>query len=322
MKYNKQLVSLSSVNMDDLTWRITTETDVEDIARSIACIGLLNVPFLMECQPSVYVVISGFRRIEACRKLGWTQIEANLVQPETSPLTCAKLAITDNSFQRSLNFIEQSRACHLLCRHIQDAEKIVETARTLNLPCALSLIKKIETLCQLSLPIQQGILFDTISMPVAVELGKLGTDAAECIAQLFNQLKISLSKQRQLLSMVTEIAAREKISILDVMNGTQIQSILSDDDLDRSQKGSQILFFLKKRRYPEITRVENEYKKNIHQLKLGNQIKLIPPLHFEGSIYTLSLQFRSLAELQQRNESLVQMMNHPILKNILPQSNF
>ncbi|MDD4072222.1 MAG: ParB/RepB/Spo0J family partition protein, partial [Desulfobacterales bacterium] len=285
-------------------------------------IGLLNVPFLMACQPSGYVVISGFRRIEACRQLGWTRIEANLVEPETSPLTCAKLAITDNSFQRPLNLIEQSRACHLLCRHIRGAEQMAETARSLNLPVALSLIKKIEPLCQLPPAIQDGILSDTISMPVAVELGSLETDAAECIAQLFNELKISLSKQRQVLSMVTEIAAREKISILDVINDPQFQSILSDDDPDRTQKASHLLFFLKKRRYPEITRVENEFKKNIHQLKLGNQIKLIPPPHFEGSTYTLSLQFSSLAELQERNESLVQMINHPILKNILPPGNY
>lgn len=317
MRCKKQMVSLSCVDTDDSTYRITTETALDDLIVSIDRTGLIHAPFLVENQPSIYIPVSGFRRICACRQLNWSCIEANIIEAETEPLIPAKLAIADNSLQRPLNIIEQSRAYQLLYRCIDDDEMVVKIARELKLQSSASLIRKIKPLCSLSPSVQDGILSDAISMPVAIEMKDLEADATESFARLFNQLRISLSKQRQLLSMAKEIASREIISVADVICDDDIQAVLADSHLDRPQKAARILFILKKRRFPEITRKEQEFEHNIQQLKLGQHIKLIPPAHFEGPAYTLSMQFNGLDELKDRMIALERILNHPALIKIL-----
>ena len=61
-----QTVKLSEIDHADDTYRITTQTDVSDLKQSFKRVGLLNPPFLIENNSS-YTVVSGFRRIEACR---------------------------------------------------------------------------------------------------------------------------------------------------------------------------------------------------------------------------------------------------------------
>ena len=87
----------------------------------------------------------------------------------------------------------------------------------INIPMAKktfqSIIDKMIGLVRLPLPIQEGILDDTLALSMAVELGAM--DAADAVefTRLFQLLKLSLNKQREMLTLVKEISRREDIRI-------------------------------------------------------------------------------------------------------------
>ena len=196
---------MGKVDLADNTFRITTCTDLDKLVLSIQKLGLLHPPVL-RYNPPGYAIICGFRRIAACLSLGWEKVSARILKENFGPFQLAQLAIADNASQRSLNLLETSRAVKLLTDVCTDQKQLQKTSQALGLPSIPSATAKVEKLCRLPLKIQDGILADTINMSMALELGGLDPQDAEGLVELFDQLKVGLNKQRELLLLLKEIA--------------------------------------------------------------------------------------------------------------------
>jgi ParB family chromosome partitioning protein len=316
MRFKQKIVKLSLIDSNDDSFRITTQINIDHLMVSIDNVGVLNLPLLIE-KNSGYKIVCGFRRIEACRRLGWTDVEARILDSDTKRLECIKYAITDNSLQRPLNLIEQSRSINMLYGFFKDVGALGKSLSVMGLPDNPSIIKKIKELYHLPKFVQSGILSNTISLAMALELGRLQLEAGECLAKLFQTLTLSLNKQREILSLVKEISLREDISILKVLENDNLQKILTHKNLDRNQKIREIRIYLKQRRFPFITAAEKEFEKHVKKLKLGSETKLIPPDNFEGTTYTLKLFFKNLIELKDRKASFDALIKNPSLNKIL-----
>jgi len=320
MRFKQKIAKLSLIDSKDHSFRITTQINVDHLMNSIDYAGMLNLPLLIE-EKTGYKIVSGYRRIEACRQLNWAEVEVRILESDTKKLECIMYAITDNSLQRPLNLIEQSRSINLLYPFIKDFSILSKELSIMGLPGNPSIIKKIKELCHLSGSVQHGILSNTLSLTMALELGRLERGAGDGFAKLFETLKLSLNKQREILTLVKEISLREDIPILKVIKTDRVQKILSNEDLDRNQKIRKIRIYLKQRRFPVITAAEKEFENHLKKLKLGSGTKLIPPDNFEGTTYILKLFFKNLIELKGRQASIDALIKNPSLRKILDRSN-
>ena len=316
MRFKQKNVKLSLIDSNDDSFRITTQRNIDHLMASIDYVGMLNLPLLIE-KKSGYKIVCGFRRIKACRRLNWTNVEARILDSDTKSFECTTYAIVDNSLQRPLNLIEQSRSINMLYGCLKDVSVLGKSLSAIGLPANPSMIKKIKRLHHLPKFVQSGILSNTISLAMALELGSLQVEAAERLANLFQTLALSLNKQREILSLVKEISFCEDISIMKVIKNKNLQKILTHENLDRNQKIREIRIYLKQRRFPVITAAEKEFEKHVKKLKLGSRTKLIPPDNFEGTTYTLKLLFKDLVELKDRQERLDALIKNPSLKQIL-----
>ena len=309
-------VSLVDIDSDDHTFRITTRTDIEDLLGSIPKIGLLQPPVLIAASGG-HTIVCGFRRIAACRRLGKTRITARILDIALDPFNAAQLSIAENAFQRSLNLVETSRALNLLGDFGPDQQQRREAADWLGLPVNRSVTREIKKICNLPLVIQESILTDTINLSMALELGRLDKTTAEGLVGLFHQLKVGLNKQRELILLLKEIAAREDTSVLQLIGEKPLQEILNAAEMDRAVKRQKVRSYLRQRRFPTITRAEEDYRKLVKQLKLGGNINLIPPKDFEGNTFSLALRFDNGRELGDLNKKIEKMIQHPALAKIL-----
>ncbi len=316
MILKETIVDLASVDSRDQTFRITSNTESDDLVESIRTVGLINSPVLI-VEKSRFRIVCGFRRIHAAGLLGWEEIPAKILPPDTVAMRCVKLAISDNRFQRPMNLLEESRAYAMISGLVESDHEKIRTARSVGLSGSLSRIRKIETICRLPVPVQQGVQNNTISLSTALELSNMPSDTAIAFADLFSTLKLSLNKQRELVRTVEEIAIRERATIADVLRSHTVQNPLHNPDMDRSQKVQHLRDALKKRRFPEITRAEDRFDRYLKTLKLGPGVKLMPPPYFEGITYTLSMRFNSLDELQQHKKTVGRLIQNPSLKKIL-----
>jgi ParB family chromosome partitioning protein len=247
----------------------------------------------------------------ACQSLGFSAIEAKIAGPKMAVLECAKIAIADNSFERNLNLVELSRALNLLNNTLDDRTVFYDTARTLGLPDNNSVIEKIMKIKQLPWIVQEGIINGAISLPVAIDLGDLDKESSEFLTKLFNDLHLSLNKQRELLVLIREISLRDNISIKNLFEEEEIRIILKDDLLDCPQIAGRLRVQLRKRRFPAIADAEEKFEEYVRSLKLKGKVKIIPPMNFEGSVYNIQLAFGSLDDLKSCRECLDKIINHP-----------
>ena len=316
MRSREKTVPLSRINSDDNTFHITTKTCINSLVNAIQNVGLITPPILLQ-KSSKFIIVSGFRRIAACKQLGWQNILSRVVDSGIKRLECIKLAIADNSFQRQLNLIEQSRSLYMLSPFYKDDIALGKEASALGLSENPSFIIKIKKIYHLPQSIQNSLLSNNVSLDMALELGRLEEDVGVKFADLFSKLKLSLNKQMEILTMFKEIAFREDISIFELLKESCFQGIVNNDDLDRNQKTQKIRSYLKQRRYPALTKAEKEFKEHVSNLKLGAGAKLIPPNNFESAVYTLCLQFKNLIELKERKAELDKIIKNPSMKKIL-----
>ena len=311
-----QTVKLSDVDSADTTFRITTETELDDLVPSIQKLGLMHAPVL-KYNPPGYVIVCGFRRIAACRNLGWTQVSARVLGKNIGFFEMARLAIADNALQRPLNLVETSRALKLLAGADIEKEALAETAAELGLPLSPAIVPRIKKICDLPRPIQEGILAKAIDLSMALELDRFPPADGQALLRLFANLKVGLNIQRELLLMLEEISLREEIPIHQLMAEKPLRHILENTEIDRSVKRQKVRMHLRRRRFPMISKAETQYNAFVKQLELGRNINLMPPKDFEGMTYLLTIRFDNQEELKNLKEKLEEIIHHPALGKIL-----
>ena len=313
---NLRSVALSAIKFEDETFRITANAEISNLAASIKQLCLIHSPVVKQHR-SEYIIISGFRRIAACRKIGWSEIPVHVLSSETGNETCTLLAIADNSLQRRLNLLEISRSLYLLSRYVEDPNLLLTHASNLGLPCHRDHVEKVIKICQMPVSIQDAVRTGSIALPIALDLSKIDAAVGTELVKLFVYLKIGFNKQRELISLLNEISKRENISLQALLAEKDLQKILANKELDRPQMGQQLKEVLTRRRFPTIFKTKAEFVRIIKALKLSENISLIPPKDFEGTSYKLTLQFKSHSELQEMQSKLETIIRNPNLKNFL-----
>ncbi len=317
MIYKTERIALSRIDAEDFSFRISTRSDSQALAVSIKAAGLLSPLLLLAKENSQFCIVSGFRRFAACEKVGLPDVEARIFGMDTPHLECVRYAIAENAFQRELNPIEISRSLRLLQDYFSEPNQLAESAAEIGLPGNPAIIRKLLPLCDLASIIQQGILTESISPVMALELAELDAESGSTLASLFSDLRLSLSKQREIMQLLTEIAARDDLAVMDILREKDLQEILADKDADRGMKARNIRYYLKKWRFPAITEAEERYGQCVKEMRLGENLRLIPPKDFEGNVYIFQLSFSSISELEDRLADLDRIKSEPVLQEII-----
>lgn len=316
MQFKVKNVTLEHIDSGDETYRITTKEGADDLVESLAHVGLVNPPILIK-NNSRYTIVCGFRRISAYRCLKLNHISARILPQNTKQLECATYAIVDNAYQRPLNLVEVSRSINMLDRFMDKTKQAKVKLKAMGLPENQSLVNKIKTIDHLPLALKNGILSNTLSLSMALDLGKLDKKTGIAFAQIFENLKLSLSKQREIFTLVKEIAHRNDLPLLAVLKKPELRAILDDGHFDRNQKAQKIRKHLKQVRFPTIAKAENTFETHIKTLNLNPNAMLIPPKNFESTRYTLTFTFSSLEELHDHKFTFETMLESPTMQTLL-----
>ncbi|MCG6912253.1 MAG: ParB N-terminal domain-containing protein [Deltaproteobacteria bacterium] len=310
---------LACIDVRDSTYRITTARKIEPLAASIGVTGLLNAPLIAPSGRERYIVVAGFRRVEACRLLKMQRIAARCMHADTPPGRLAEIAVADNTGQRPLNLVESSRALRLLRHHIQDERRFGEVCRKLGLPMNPSMAAKVAGICQMADPIQEAVLKGVVTLTCALELDSLGRDTGATLATLFVDLHCSQSTQREILANLREISARDDIDVYGLLQDPRLQELITASDEDRNLRLQKVRNHFRTKRYPRLSLAEKQFLETTRTLSLGDNIRLQAPAGFESGEYLFKLRVSTMADMRACIGSLERTLENPSLKKILKQ---
>ena len=316
MPFETKSVPLDTIDSEDHSCRISSLADpawIDALAESIDRLGLLQAPLILEKEPHRRIV-SGFRRIAACRRSGHEGVLCRMLGPETPNRTVVQLAVAENAWQRPLNLMEKARSFALLGESYPESKRLADIVTPLGLVENPTMIDKLIRLTRLPALVQQAVETGSLGLAMALTLGTLETEEGRQILELFQTFHFGLNRQRELLELIREIAKRESIPVGQVLASDEIIAILNRTDQDQPTRGSALRRYLKKRRYPALTETETEFARVERKLGLGPRARMVPPPYFEGKTYQVTMKFDTLKELKAHNQMLEGMVGHPELK--------
>ena len=318
MQFSSETIELGRVDSADTTYHISTQKSVEDLVASIRQMGLLSLPLLRLVEAGRWIIVSGFRRIAACRELGWDRMDARIVSPTANDLDCCRLAIADNNTgNRVLNIVEQSVAVSKLSAFFDDDRLLSREAQKSGLQVNPELVKKLKKINALYPELAAPLISGVLPLTIALELGNLDRDAALMFLHLFETLKPTLNHQKEMLTLTREIALARHTPIVQWIRDVAGEGLLTDQNLDRHQKIHIIRDHLQRLRYPAMVRFEKIFQERLKRLNLPESIRLVPPVHFEGTDFTVSFTFQNVNQFKSGSEFLCRLGNQPDFKKIL-----
>ena len=317
MKADAVSIQLAQINTEDCQFQISTEQSVDELASSIEQIGLIHPPHVIFRPDSSYAVVSGFRRVRACRQLGWSETSVRLIPNEHKPLEVLALAVADNAQHRELNLIEQARVVAKLSPFFASDADLAAFCRPLGLSLSRELVSRFKRINRLSPAIRDCIGRGNISLSIALELEKMDRHAGESLAGFFDALRPTLSQQKEILSMAKDVAAAEDMSVSDLFDTGELVALRFSKDLNRQQKVKQVREILKRRRFPGIKAFEDAYEKNRRALNLPQAIVLRPPPDFEAQKFSIVVTFQTAAELTAYAQALERLPADPHFEAII-----
>jgi len=297
-------VDLKFIDPDDAVFRLSYGFDLEPLKESIRRIGLINPPLLRSRPDDRYQIVSGYKRILALKELGISSAACQLVSPEMGDAACLLLSLYDNISHRELNPIEKSTALNRLLSYFSEEKIVSDFLPLLKLEPHITQFRAYQPLCLLDTGIRDAIIDGIIDVQSALRLSRLDPDSRECLARLLISLRLSVSKQAEVITTVAEIGLRDGVSLRTVTGDPGIQSTLTNDKLNRPQKGDAVLRLLREKRYPRLTAKERQVKGELSRIKLPPGASITPPPFFEDNRYCLSVCFTGWQELRERLDSL------------------
>jgi hypothetical protein len=317
MQITADRIEINRIDLNDTTFKISSDIAIDDLLASIKSVGLISPPILKYTADNRYIVVSGFRSIDACRSLGWQHIDARVVSDTHSDLKPLKLAIADNCLNRQLNVIEQSVSISKLSAFFSDDVSLSLESQTIGLNVNPKLIKKLRRINSADNDLKKKISSGIIPFSIGLELCEIDQSALIAISQIIEELHLTLNHQKEIIRLAQEGARLKNVSILDVIKDSNITDVMDDRESDRIQKIKKIRRYLKQIRYPEIARFESNYLACLQRMKLPESVQLIPPADFEGNNFSMVLYFQDLKQFKTVNDRLNELQDHPDFAKIL-----
>jgi ParB family transcriptional regulator, chromosome partitioning protein len=262
-------------------------------------------------------VVCGFRRIAAFISLKRVAIRAHILKADTPAMTCARIAISDNAFQRPLDVTEQSRAIALIRRYAAEPSAWSSIAATVGLSVSQTALKRILPVADMPPDLQSAILEGSIALATALQIQRLKKEDRPALCRLFRSLNTSLNIQREMLTMIGDIAVRDEVPIAALIEAGELTSIMQNQDMARPQKVQALRNLLRAKRYPALFQAEAVYQQMVKSLKLTPRIRLQPPPYFEGKTFRIVLDIDSRPQLLSIIGELEKIAMHP---DLLPEA--
>jgi ParB-like chromosome segregation protein Spo0J len=309
-------LAIDAINPRDERYRITTARALDPLIASIRRVGLL-VPPLVRPEDEGLAVVSGFRRIEACRRLGWERLAVRLHSARRDRYDAARCAVGENSTARTLDPIETGRALRLLESHAPHGAVPAEDLAALGLPANPEIGARLKALAALPESVQDGVVEGSIPLAAAFELGAMEPSAAAAMADLLRPLRASLNRQREIITLAAEIARRDGIPLVEFLKDPGLRGVLDRPKADRNQRARALREWLRRRRYPVLSTAERNFEAIRQRLAPGAEIKLAAPRDFEGTAFVLEVTIDGPESLERQRERVNALFDHPDFRRLL-----
>ena len=296
-----QEVPLAQIDLAEAAREMTTAPARERLAASLQEVGLINPPWL-RCQPGGqrFRVVTGARRLKAAADLGWPVITVRLVPEDTPDFYCLLVHLVDNAFTRGFNLREQAALAVRLLGHCDRETVAAKYLPYLGLPPSQAHLARLVKTASLEAPWQEMAAAGRLALTAAARLADWDPEARAAAWPFLDSLRLSQSKQEEMLDQVAILARREGLSPAAVLARDELRGALADPDRTPQERAAMVRRQMYRWVYPRLAAAREAFETALARLgwKGLPRVRLHPPPAFEGPDFQLEIKFQDAPELE------------------------
>ena len=135
--------------------------------------------------------------------------------------------------------------------------------------------------------------------------------------RLFQDLPFSVSVQEELVETVVEIAQKENLSPVQVLDSKELRALREIKKRPAKQRANEIRKRLQARRAPRLTARKERFAREAKALGLPSGVRLVPPPYFEGPKWSLEFTFEGDEELAVRLRNVARLADQARFQRIM-----
>lgn len=288
-------VALRAIDLRDERFRTSRESSLERLVWSIKNAGLVNPPVVAR-RGSRYVLVTGWKRVQACRALGIRRVSV-LVTEETDELRLLLMALSENLATRDLTLAEKAIYLKKLSQGGMPQKTLVrEYLPRLGLPATVVSLHLWISLAEAGRTVLDFVSEKAPSPAAVKALLRFAPADRRRILPLLRPL--GQNKQKQLLEDLWDIGRRDELPVERLFRRAEPRRILRSTRLSSLQRAERIREWLRKTRYPSLIAREESLLSTLHRLQWPRSISLQPSPSFEDDSVTISFRAGSREEFR------------------------
>jgi len=299
-------IDVGSINTEFTPFSFSYAFDLFKLTDSIKKVGLINPPIL-RMQKSEFIIVVGYKRVLALKRLGWEKTKGFILPEDESPLECLLMNFYENLSVRKLNEIEKAIFLSKLSNYIKPEEIIEKYLPLLDLPKRRSTYEMYIWMESLSEKAKRLIAFEDISIK-AIRLmyeREIPLEEINIYIDLMGRLRFSFNEQIQFIEYTNDICKKENIGLKELLKRKEIREIVKDSSLGRKDKVKRLLEELKKINFPNLYIAEEKFRKMVESCNLPDGVEIRAPFHFESG-YRMEISFKDGKELIEKLRKLAE----------------
>ncbi|MCI0454737.1 MAG: ParB/RepB/Spo0J family partition protein [Candidatus Dadabacteria bacterium] len=306
------IVPLSTIDFKDNTFLIRPGVGMPLLLNSVKDVGIINQPILRK-KNDLYQIISGHKRLEACRELGIAEILSKIYKSnEITDVECLKIVFYEN--HGSFGDIERGELLlkfKILC-NLKENELNQRVLPFLGIPPSRRNFEKYMRLGELEREIKDAFYSQKITVEQAVILSESSSSSRiEILNRVLLKLKMNTNETRGVVKEINEIAVRDKKGVKEVIDDILLRIDKGDLKADSFRRE------LKLMRYPVLTTAEEEFNLCLKALNLPKDVATHHPLFFEGNHIEIRMRITSAKRLSEILSYLSSVLHNGLMNRLL-----
>jgi len=291
MKYTT--IDLHKIELKDERFRISYFVSHQDLIESIRTASLINPPVL-SFRRERPVIVSGWRRVLACKKLSFKSIPV-FISGEMDDLKAFELTVYENLSIRKYSIVEKAEVLKKIKGFGAVEKEIVRKyLPLLDIPPLIKYLDPYLKIAEFELELKKLIHSRNTDFNVLKLLAEFSPPERTLLLPYI--LPLGKNKQRTLVTTIYELSRKEEMSVADILSLPDVGKISEDEKLSPLQKAERLCFLLEAKRNPVLNSWNNAFDKVLKELNISSGIVVTPSAFFEKEDISLNFSFKNREE--------------------------
>jgi hypothetical protein len=272
-------VALGDIDFQDERFRYSYFYDLAKLRLSIEKIGLINPLVVVKRNKLKYVLVSGWKRVLACRELSTTPIPVNVIE-EQDDFRVFLFSLYENWTIRNFSILEKAEILFKLKNFLRDERKIVKDYfALLDIPANLSYFDLYHKIALLDPHWKKIILDKKIPLSSVQILCEFTSEDRDMLIPIV--LPLNLNKLKQLSEDLYELSKKTGDSPKIILSSSEILAISQNNDLSSMQKAEKIRSVIRALRYPNLSSWKKDFERSVKKALLSKDVAFNAESFFE-----------------------------------------